>query len=123
MWLPTSTMSCFDFLVDQLGVLDHLLERHDPALEEGLVVLGLLELGVLAVIAEFHSRVDALRDFVALGCPQVVELGLKLLQALCRHVLGFFEVIHEWPPKKRTEGLAALSTQCAFYASRSSVHG
>src|SRR4029079_5904970 len=34
-----------------------------------------------------------------------------------------FKVIHELPPKKRTEGLAALSTHAAFYASRSSVHG
>src|SRR4029079_9875845 len=109
-------------LVDELGVLDHLLEGHDPALEEGLVVLGLLELGVLAVVPEFHGRVDALRDLVALGRAKVLELGLELLQTIRRDVLGLFKVIHEWPPKKRTEGLAALSTCAGFYASTSSVH-
>src|SRR5256886_13955832 len=47
-------------LVDDLSVLDLLLERHDAALEERLIVLRLLELGVLRDVSEFHGPVDAL---------------------------------------------------------------
>ena len=81
-------------LIDELCVLDGLLERHDATLEEGLVVLGLLELGVLREVAELHRRVDPLGDLGALLRAQVLELGLELLQTLGRHVLRLVEVVH-----------------------------
>jgi hypothetical protein len=70
--------------VDDDGVLHHLLEREDAALEEGLVVLRLLQLGVLGEIAELHGGVDPVRDLLALHRAKLLELGLELLQAIGR---------------------------------------
>jgi len=71
-------------LVDDRRVLDHLLEGEDATLEEGLIVLRLLELGVLRVVAELHGRVDTLRDLLPLVVAQLLELGLELLQSVRR---------------------------------------
>ena len=49
-------------LVDDRGVLDQRLERLDPALDEGLLVLGVLVLGVLGEVAVLLGVVDALGD-------------------------------------------------------------
>src|SRR6185503_166153 len=81
-------------LVDDLSVLDHLLEGHDPALEEGLVVLRLLQLGVLGEIAELHGRVDPLGHLGALGRSQLFKLRLQLLEPIGRDVYRLFEIVH-----------------------------
>ena len=84
----------FGLLVDDLRVLDHLLERHDPALEEGLVVLGLLELGILREVAEFHRGVDALGHLGALGRAQLCKLRLQLLQPIGRDIDRLLKIVH-----------------------------
>ena len=48
-------------LVDEGGVLDQRLERLDPALDERLLVLGVLVLGVLGQVAVFLGVVDPRR--------------------------------------------------------------
>src|SRR6266513_5163461 len=81
-------------LVNDLGVLDHLLEREDPALQERLVVLRLLELGVLREVAEFHGGVNALGHTLTAGGLQLVELGLDLLQTIRGDVDRLLKVVH-----------------------------
>jgi hypothetical protein len=49
-------------LVDDRGVLDQRLERLDPPLDERLLVLGVLVLGVLREVAVLLGVVDALGD-------------------------------------------------------------
>ena len=49
-------------LVDDRGVLDQRLERLDPALDERLLVLGVLVLGVLGEVAVFLGVVDPRGD-------------------------------------------------------------
>ena len=49
-------------LVDDRGVLDQRLERLDPALDERLLVLGVLVLGVLGQVAVFLGVVDPVGD-------------------------------------------------------------
>ena len=81
-------------LVDDRGVLHHLLERLDATLEEGLVVLGLLELGILREVAEFHRGVDALGHLGALGRAQLFELRLQLLEPIGRDIDRLLEIVH-----------------------------
>src|SRR5919197_5121725 len=73
-------------LIDDDRVLDHLLERHDAALDERLLVLRVLELGVLREIAELHRRVDALGDLLATRGTQVLKLILELVQSFRGYV-------------------------------------
>ena len=80
-------------LVDDLRLLDHLLERHDPAFQEGLIVLRLLELGVLGEVAELHGRVDALGHLPAAGRLELLELGLDLLETLRGDVDRLLEIV------------------------------
>ena len=53
-------------LVDDRGVLDQRLERLDPALDERLLVLGVLVLGVLGQVAVFLGVVDPVGDLGSL---------------------------------------------------------
>ena len=52
-------------LVDDRGVLDERLERLDATLDEGLLVLGVLVLGVLGEVAVLLGVVDAVGDLRA----------------------------------------------------------
>src|SRR2546421_3523501 len=81
-------------LVDDLSVLDHLLEREDPAFEERLIVLCLLELRVLREVAELHGGVNPLGHALTAGGLQVVELGLDLLQTIRGDVDRLLKVVH-----------------------------
>ena len=51
-------------------------------LEQRLVVLGVVVLGVLGDVAELARDADALRDLAALLVRQVLDLLLELLVAL-----------------------------------------
>src|SRR3972149_791016 len=85
-------------LVDRDRVLQHLLERKDPAFEEGLVILGLLQLGVLGEVPELHGVVDPLRHLGSALGAQLLELGLQLLQPLGGYVDRLVGVHVELPP-------------------------
>src|SRR4029077_19507115 len=61
---------------------DLLLEDRDAVLEQRLVVLGVVVLGVLCNVAELPRDADALRDLAALVVRQVLDLLLELLVAL-----------------------------------------
>src|SRR5438105_3753544 len=80
-------------LIDHHGLLDHLLERHDAAFQEGLIVLGLLELGVLGEIAELHGGMDALCDPLALLRLERLELALDLLEPFRGDVDRLLQVV------------------------------
>src|SRR3989304_8725413 len=79
-------------VVDQRRVLGERPERLDPALDEGLLVLGILVLGVLAEIAVLLGVVDPACD---LGTPdghRLVQLASKLFEAFPGGVGGV--VVH-----------------------------
>src|SRR2546423_3720555 len=69
-------------LVDDRGVLDQRLERLDPALDERLLVLGVLVLGVLAEVAVLLGVVDPLGDLRPLDRGHLVELRPELVEAI-----------------------------------------
>src|SRR5258706_9523736 len=69
-------------LVDDRGVLDQRLERLDPALDERLLVLGVLVLGVLREVAVLLGVVDPLGDLGSLDGRHLVELGAELVEAI-----------------------------------------
>ena len=67
-------------LVDDRGVLDQRLERLDPALDERLLVLGVLVLGVLGQVAVLLGVVDPIGDLGSLDGDHLVELRAELLE-------------------------------------------
>src|SRR5688572_5013674 len=75
-------------LVDDRGVLDQRLERLDPALDERLLVLGVLVLGVLGQVAVLLGIVDPIGDLGSLDRDHVLELRAELLEAILRDVCG-----------------------------------
>src|SRR2546423_3290645 len=92
-------------LVDDRGVLDQRLERLDPALDEGLLVLGVLVLGVLREVPVLLGVVDALGDLRPLDRGHLLELRAELLEAVLRKVGGL--VVHERPQGLGGAGSAA----------------
>jgi hypothetical protein len=78
--------------VDDRRVLDQGLEALDLALDEGLLVLGVLVLGVLGQVAVLLGIVDPLCDLLAPDVDKLFELSPKLGQAFFRDVLGL--VVH-----------------------------
>src|SRR5207237_8785410 len=81
-------------LVNDLSVLHHLLDREEATLEERLIILCLLELGVLGEVSELHGRVDALGHTLTAGGLQFVELGVDLLQTIRGDVDRLLKVVH-----------------------------
>src|SRR5690349_11704230 len=73
-------------LVDQRRVLDHRLEGLDPALDERLLVLGVLVLGVLAQVAVLFRVMDPLGDLGAPDVQHLLELRAELLEAVLADV-------------------------------------
>ena len=65
-------------LLDDRGVAQLELERGDAALQERLLLLGVLVLGVLAQVAVELGLVDARGDARAVDGDELVELGLEL---------------------------------------------
>ena len=64
------------------------VERLDAALDERLLVLGVLVLGVLGDVAVLLGVVDALRDLRALDVDELVELGAQPLEAFGERYSG-----------------------------------
>src|SRR6476661_7966425 len=75
-------------LVDDRGVLDQRLERLDPSLDERLLVLGVLVLGVLGQVAVLLGVVDPVGDLGSLDRNHLVEFGAQLLEAVLGEVCG-----------------------------------
>jgi len=67
--------------VDDARVADQLLDFQDAALDEGLLLLRVLVLGVLRDVAKFFSVADAFVDFAPVNGLELVELFFELLQA------------------------------------------
>ena len=73
---PTSSVStCFSSMT--LRAAQPLLELGDPLLEQRLLVLGVVVLGVLGDVAELARFLDALGDLAALGGREVLDLRLS----------------------------------------------
>ena len=51
-----------------------LLEHRDAVLEQGLLVLGVVVLGVLGDVAELARSADPVRNFTALGGGEMLDL-------------------------------------------------
>ena len=68
--------------VDDARPAQPLLELGDPLLEQGLLVLGVVVLGVLGDVAELPRLLDPRGDLAALDGREVVDLRLELVQAL-----------------------------------------
>src|SRR6266536_2506962 len=68
-------------LVDHPRVAQPLLERGDAVLQQGLLVLRVVVLGVLGDIPEFTRHADAIRDLAALVVGEILDLLLQLLVA------------------------------------------
>ena len=80
---PTETDVGVDVLLVDDGRAAHpLLELGDPLLEQGLLVLGVVVLGVLHDVAELARLLDPLGDLAALDGGHVLELLAELLQPL-----------------------------------------
>jgi hypothetical protein len=89
-------------LVDDRGVLDQALEGLDPALDERLLVLGVLVLGVLGQVAVLLGVVDAAGDLGAADVHEEVQLLAQARLALAREV-GWLRVHEEsnlWRPAR-----------------------
>src|SRR6185312_15636937 len=68
-------------LGDHARVAEPLLERGDAVLEQRLLVLGVVVLGVLGDVAELAGDADAVGDLATLVVRQVLDLLLQLLVA------------------------------------------
>src|SRR3954453_2085500 len=68
-------------LADHARVAQPLLERGNAVLEQRLLVLGVVVLGVLRDVAELARRADAVRDLSALVVREILDLLLQLLVA------------------------------------------
>src|SRR4051812_47114765 len=89
-------------LIDDDRVLDQRLERLDPALDERLLVLGVLVLGVLGQVAVFLGVVDPLRDLWAANRDELLVLLAEVLEPLAADV-GRLVVHVESRPRIRKE--------------------
>ena len=69
-------------LVDDRRAAQPLLELGDPLLEQGLLVLGVVVLGVLRDVAELARLLDPLGDLATLDGGQVLELARGASPAL-----------------------------------------
>ena len=71
---------------DERRVLDERLERLDPALDERLLVLGVLVLRVLGEVAVLLGVVDPRRDLGPADIGHLGELRAELVEAFLRQV-------------------------------------
>src|SRR5258706_1150598 len=89
-------------LVDDRGVLDQRLERLDPALDERLLVLGVLVLGVLREVAVLLGVVDPLGDLRPADRQDLLELLAELLEAILADI-GRLVIHQKSRPRRRKE--------------------
>ena len=79
---PIETTSlATSFLLDHARVAEPLLERGDSVLEQRLLVLRVVVLGVLRDVAELAGGADPVRDLAALVVREKLDLLLELLVA------------------------------------------
>src|SRR5436190_8664238 len=86
---------------DDLGVAELLLELRDPMLEQRLLVLGVVVLGVFGDVAELTRDPDTVGDLAALVVRQVLDLLLELLVPLWSED----DVLHNLPFLKKMRRL------------------
>ena len=67
-------------LVDDARPPQPFLELGDPLLEQGLLVLGVVVLGVLGDVAELARLLDPLGDLAALDRREMLDLRPQLLE-------------------------------------------
>src|SRR5690606_25126367 len=68
-------------LIDDAGIAEHALQGRDAPLDEGLLVLGVIVLGVFRDIAELQRLLDAGGDLPPLDGLQGLQLFFQLPQA------------------------------------------
>src|SRR5438067_13928024 len=93
------------FLVDLLCVAQPLLEHRDPVLEQSLLVLGVVVLGVLGDVAEFARDPDPIRDLAPFVVREVLDLLLELLVS----IWSKDDFLHNLPSPKEKRGAIAPS--------------
>src|SRR5262245_47018840 len=86
-------------LVDDHGVLDQRGQGLDPALDERLLVLGVLVLGVLRDVAVLLGFLDPGRHLGTPDIDHLVELLADLFETFARQVCGL--VVHRQIPDER----------------------
>src|SRR3954453_18005222 len=84
-------------LRDHARAAESILERGDAVLEQGLLVLRVVVLGVLGDVAELTGGLDAVRDFAALLVREELDFLLELLVALGSKDY----VLQNWPPERK----------------------
>jgi hypothetical protein len=105
-------------LVDHAGVGHHLLQLGDARLQQALLLLGGVVLGVLAQVALVARLGDLLADMRAIDGLEPVEFIDELLEALFGVVGGIAHVFDRVGAKerKRTPG-GPLPLTCAVIRS------
>src|SRR5205823_703078 len=91
----------FDVLaLNDAGIAHQLLEQEDAALDETLLVLGVVVLGVLVDIAEFLGLANPLSNLGPALVAKHLEFGLQAVETLLREVydLVVFHGSHQKPP-------------------------
>src|SRR3990172_13379375 len=71
-------------VVDHSGAAQHLLDLQNPALDERLIVFGVVIFGVFREVAELLGLLDALGDLFPTGALEVLDLLFELVQTLLR---------------------------------------
>ena len=75
----------------------HVFQLTDAGIEFALLVFGLVVLAVLAQVTESPSHLDHLRNLVAAGGFQIVQLFLQLVKPGLTHLEFFFHVTRSFP--------------------------
>ncbi len=68
--------------VDDGGVLEQVLQGHDPPFDEGLLVLRLFVLGVVLGAGQLLGRVDAVGDLRPAHATQVLQLLFQAVETI-----------------------------------------
>jgi hypothetical protein len=102
-----------------LGIAKALLERGDPMLEQGLLVLRVVVLGILRDVTELAGDANPVRDLAALVVRQVLDLRLELLVPLWSED----DFLHNssLPKEKRAAHCAVAGANSSYAMSRSST--
>ena len=89
--------------LDDAGVADQLFQQKDAALDEALLILGIVVFGVFIDIAELFRLPDSLGDLGAALVTEHLELRLQAVQALLGDIDDLV-VFHDSPFRNRPCG-------------------
>ena len=101
-------------LVDDDRAAEALLELGDPLLEQGLLVLRVVVLGVLGDVTELTGLLDALGDLAPARGRKLGDVGLKLFEAflcdwyLASHVSPNLSLTQKTPDSRSSETSARV---------------